>query len=1474
MTIEDALREFLSRIERREAELLTWGAVDAGFTRGELESIALDTADDVTELAALGRAAAVDSLLDRGLLVRYRAGDKNLFRSRMAETVRLMARLRQWLRYHEDEWRRAPRLVADYRFVVRPRMRPRRELSPDAVVQRLRERIDVGDLRSRAVLAYLGGGTERPTELARFQYDATERLLAELDSGGGSGTVVTAGTGSGKTHAFYLPALVHVAEDMARHEDPALRVLALYPRQELLKDQLQAALAAARRVRPAMSGRGIRIGAWFGLVPWNDQRIARQWHGSGGARLCPYLSCPSCGSDMAWRRDQPDDVALTCTSTGCGDTVGRDEFALTREDMRGAPPDVLFTTTESLNRQLASGWARAVFGLSGTRRPRLCLLDEIHTYDGTHGAQVANLVRRWRHAVGAPVAFVGLSATLANAEQFLADVVGLPESSVVRIAPAPEQLERTSDEYLLALRHDPTSGTQQLSLTIQACMLLPRMLDAPGAPVSRGTYGSKTFVFGDRLDSVNALYWQVLDAEGWWRPGRPRVGYSPHALATLRREDTGPFDVDRDRAGQTWAVAQALGHDLAGDRQLSVGRTTSQDQGVERNAQLVVATSALEVGFDDDEVGAVIQHKAPYEAATFLQRQGRAGRRPEMRPWTVVVLGDLGRDRLAYQGYDRLFDPSLDARRLPYRNAYVLKMQAVYATLDWVALRLRSNVWSDLAGPAENDAARRERQHTAARVLTDVVAGGGARNDLERHLRAALRLTDDELTVATWTPPRSLYLEALPTLIRRLESGWRVATGGTEPAASHPAPEFVPASLFADLLVPELEVTIPAFRGRERAPEALGLEQALREFAPGNATRRYAVGDREEFHWVPAPAPDDPVETIDVEALYACRDDGAVATDTGPVRCLRPVAVTLQQPPPDHSQYDRGELAWRVAIEPRPGGGTGLPVEGARLANVVGAARAHLHRDGAPVLVRRYAPAVTTTTNTRTTRTIQTRSFVDTNGAPAAIGFSHEVDALELDVLVPRERAAELLRDPLQLAEFRWSHLVARFEDADGFDPAVGIFDRRQLRVALLCALAEEHHAGEPTLQPAFDRLSATLGAALRGVLDVVYRATPDDDGSHDDPGRSLARLREFVDNEANVRAVADRARVLWEPPDDAALRWLRRRVAVTVAGLVVRAAMVLAPDLDAAGVAVDVVEVGDQLTAWVSEVAPGSTGFVEKLAALWQRDRRTFAAVAEAGTAPEDLQLADAQLLAVLRGAVQPDSTIAGALAALRSAWTAGHDASAQAARRLRDVLEQAGLRLRRSALVGVTSRIGAPGSDAATDAMYLQYVTDWDALAAATGTAIDSRVAAYTASVDPAYGTHTAPGSSGRGDRYSLLSALVWPRGPELAATALEIPNRFTPAPAPATTAVEALLGPDRATPVDLDDPDWRAAADAALRATGEASIEVGAAELPRLREAILAFTETPTDCGYVLSYPRVESITVGATTARLRVTVPEYL
>ena len=172
-------------------------------------------------------------------------------------------------------------------------------------------------------------------------------------------------------------------------------------------------------------------------------------------------------------------------------------------------------------------------------------------------------------------------------------------------------------------------------------MLLSRCLDPIGRRdepgPSAGIYGSKTFVFTDALDVLNRLYFDIGDAEGvdsWGRPVKD-------SLATLR--DPASITSGSDApVGQSWDLPVAIGHPLGSGSRLRIGRTSSQDVGVDREAEIIVATASLEVGFNDAGVGAVIQHKAPRGAAAFLQRKGRAGRTKRMRPWTVIVLSDYG----------------------------------------------------------------------------------------------------------------------------------------------------------------------------------------------------------------------------------------------------------------------------------------------------------------------------------------------------------------------------------------------------------------------------------------------------------------------------------------------------------------------------------------------------------------------------------------------------------------------------------------------------------------------------------------------------------------------------------------------------------------------------------------------------------------------------------------------------------------
>jgi hypothetical protein len=106
--------EALTRIELRETALLSWGVVDAAFTRAELITL---LEEDLP--AGENSADVIDELVDALLVIDTPDGR---YRSRMAETMRLLTTLRQTFP-NRPWWDSAP-LVLDQRFLHRPRSRP------------------------------------------------------------------------------------------------------------------------------------------------------------------------------------------------------------------------------------------------------------------------------------------------------------------------------------------------------------------------------------------------------------------------------------------------------------------------------------------------------------------------------------------------------------------------------------------------------------------------------------------------------------------------------------------------------------------------------------------------------------------------------------------------------------------------------------------------------------------------------------------------------------------------------------------------------------------------------------------------------------------------------------------------------------------------------------------------------------------------------------------------------------------------------------------------------------------------------------------------------------------------------------------------------------------------------------------------------------------------------------------------------
>ena len=1400
--------DFLSLLEEREARLLTWGFVDGAFEPDELEDLAGDYVLDHDDTGTLTGAHLVRQLRDRALLLDVEDGGARRYRTRMAETVRLAARLRQLFPKHRDAgWARAPTLVADFRIVTRPRAYPKRDIPVPAALAEL-DLAGAPVKRGAALRRLLDGRAASDFGLSRFQVDAAREILAGLDARRTGGTIIGAGTGSGKTLAFYLPALSHV---VASRDESGTRILAIYPRIELLRDQLAEAFREARRL-DGVGGTAvtIRVGALYGSTPWDAAAARRMWRPRGEDRICPYLLCPVCSEGtLVWPRQDLDAGVPRLVCSLCAAVVDDRHLALTRAAMRDAPPEVLFTTTEMLNRTLMDGRLRHVIGVGPSAAPiDLVLLDEVHTYEGTTGAHVAGVLRRWRHARRRPVHFVGLSATLREAAGFFASLTGLATHQVTAIEPRETELEYEGREYLLALRSDPHSGASVLSTTIQASMLLQRALDPLGGGPSDGAIGQRLFAFTDDLDVTNRLFFDLLDAEGLNSWGQPEKA----SLATLRAPVGTDLEARRDGA-QSWEALERIGHTLDEHAHMRIGRTTSQDADVDRGATAIVATSSLEVGFNDPLVGAVLQHKSPHDAAAFLQRKGRAGRARGMRPWTVAVLSDFGRDRLTYQSYERLFDPELSPRSLPVANPAVVRMQAVFATLDWLAGRLgrRALIWQLLQRPsstgrwAERD---REMQLRLAELLSAVVRERSDRAELVTHLEQALDLDAAEVEELLWEPPRPLLTTALPTAIRRLRTDWRHLTLG--PRRDHvgdgPLPEFIVSRLFGDLALPEIiVVTPPQTRREEERREPMRAVQALTAYAPGRVSHRLTIAHRGARHWIaPPPLEADGTGRLDVQSFVTEFEDlGTFAGGTSrSTRIVRPSVIAVTTPPSEVLSSSHGRLRWEAEHRPTATSDQVLhPPAASPLAPLVDTVSFFTHGALAHTEVRRWAPACDLETATQSVRTRGRVDFVDArDGAPVALGLALDVDAVAIDVRVPGALVTGRALHATHMGGLRVERFREQFAKTPVIRRALGTFDAQRVADALLVTLLAEADERQADV--------ASVFAALRerdALHEVVGEAL--DRGASGEAEYRAERRRELVEA-LRAGPIADAleaaAAALWQEPDTSWDGWAAGRLATSVGAAFHTALQELCPEYDADDLVVDLEAPdpngGDLTRVWISEQTVGGGGLLqEALRRIGDRPRRFFDLVVAAAEPSLD-ETVDAELrsiaLALGRGGALSDPVASVRDARSHTERTAAFDA-------LLVALEAAGVFVCHPVVAALSVRALRPGATRDIDMATAELLERWDELERRSELDVDLGTFAELAARDDAFDRASrlsAPATDPTGWRAGQITGLLWPRGAAVRALALRAPNPFTPLPTPDPLLLRGCLsGRAEAVPVE---------------------------------------------------------------------------
>jgi DEAD/DEAH box helicase domain-containing protein len=183
-------------------------------------------------------------------------------------------------------------------------------------------------------------------------------------------TIVATGTGSGKTECFMYPILEHCAQQQSQ----GIKAIIVYPMNALAQDQ-------ARRFAEEISQRdelkdNIRVGLFTG------------------------------DSESTRHKSMSEDSVITCKVT-----------------QRENPPDILLTNYKMLDYLLIRPRDRDLWRFNQPGDLRFLIVDELHTFDGAQGTDLACLIRRLRDRldVGPELACVGTSATVGDDDAALID---------------------------------------------------------------------------------------------------------------------------------------------------------------------------------------------------------------------------------------------------------------------------------------------------------------------------------------------------------------------------------------------------------------------------------------------------------------------------------------------------------------------------------------------------------------------------------------------------------------------------------------------------------------------------------------------------------------------------------------------------------------------------------------------------------------------------------------------------------------------------------------------------------------------------------------------------------------------------------------------------------------------------------------------------------------------------------------------
>lgn len=202
-------------------------------------------------------------------------------------------------------------------------------------------------------------------------YGHQEQAIRAITSG--SSTLVSTGTGSGKTECFLYPIISRCLELRDQGAPPGISAVIVYPMNALADDQME-------RLRELLAGTGIRFGIYTGSLKENTKDAP-------GERIPAGSSAEDYRRRLQKEREKSDEKDRR--------VIHPAEENISREEMRDPAlrPRLLLTNVKQLELLLTRQKDIEMF--DGATLDYL-VFDEAHTFRGAMGAETACLIRRLR----------------------------------------------------------------------------------------------------------------------------------------------------------------------------------------------------------------------------------------------------------------------------------------------------------------------------------------------------------------------------------------------------------------------------------------------------------------------------------------------------------------------------------------------------------------------------------------------------------------------------------------------------------------------------------------------------------------------------------------------------------------------------------------------------------------------------------------------------------------------------------------------------------------------------------------------------------------------------------------------------------------------------------------------------------------------------------------------------------------------